>query len=183
MDKTIAIRCEAKEYFKIEDLKPFQGKLKSITSDAFNKLKESIKKDGIPLAFHVWKDKKTNWIMDGHHRLMALQALKDEGYFIPEIPANTVIAKTKKEAAKVVLISNSKYAKMSQESLSDYMIDNELTLDDIEFADIPELNMKDYEIEKKPTKNTGAEIDLNSFDKFQHQCPKCGFEWDENEST
>ena len=35
--------------------------------------------------------------------------------------------------------------------------------------------------EKKETKNTGAEIELDSFDNFQHQCPKCGFEWDENE--
>ena len=31
---------------------------------------------------------------------------------------------------------------------------------------------------EKETKNTGAELDLESFDNFQHQCPKCGFEWD-----
>jgi len=47
------------------------------------------------------------------------------------------------------------------------------------------LGIKNFTLDmnEKETKNTGAEIDLNSFDNFQHQCPKCGFEWDDNEST
>lgn len=49
--------------------------------------------------------------------------------------------------------------------------------------DINMLGIKDFKLDalEKETKNTGAEIELNSFDNFQHQCPKCGFEWDENE--
>lgn len=46
------------------------------------------------------------------------------------------------------------------------------------------LGIKNFtlDVAEKETKNTGAEVDLDSFDNFQHQCPKCGFEWDENES-
>lgn len=148
-NKIISIRCEAQEYHDIEDLIPFQGKLKSISSDNFHKLKESIKSDGIPLGFHIWKQKDKTYIMDGHHRKMALQALKDEGYFIPPVPCNLVIAKSKKEAAKIVLISNSKYSRVSEESLSDYMIDMELKVEDLENLDIPELNMDDFEPEQE----------------------------------
>lgn len=36
------------------------------------------------------------------------------------------------------------------------------------------------DVAEKETKNTGAELDLESFDNFQHQCPKCGFEWDDS---
>lgn len=43
------------------------------------------------------------------------------------------------------------------------------------------LGIKDFELEPADkTKNTGTELDLDTFDNFQHKCPKCGFEWDEN---
>jgi ParB-like chromosome segregation protein Spo0J len=32
-------------------------------------------------------------------------------------------------------------------------------------------------------KNTSEELDIASFDNFQHQCPKCGFEWNDNGTT
>lgn len=49
--------------------------------------------------------------------------------------------------------------------------------------DINMLGIQDFTVDvaDKEVKNTGSELDLESFDNFQHQCPKCGFEWDENE--
>jgi hypothetical protein len=119
---------------------PLQGKLKSIDKTNFDKLKRSLVKDGLPLGFHVWLDKDKTYICDGHHRIMAMKELRDEGYHIPSLPCTQVIAKDKKEAARAVLISNSRYAEMSQESLSDFMIEYDLQLDDIINIDIPELN-------------------------------------------
>jgi hypothetical protein len=144
-DKTINIKCEAKSYFQLEELIPFQGKLKSIDKKHFKDLKDSLIKDGLPLGFHVWKDSKDKvFIIDGHHRQLALKALQDEGYHIPALPCTVVFAKNKKEAAKAVLISNSKYANISPESLSDFMIDFELGLDDLQFLDITGLDMDDF---------------------------------------
>jgi len=49
---------------------------------------------------------------------------------------------------------------------------------------IRHLGIKDFQIDvsEKEVKNTGSELDLESFDNFQHQCPKCGFEWDESKN-
>lgn len=45
---------------------------------------------------------------------------------------------------------------------------------------VDHLGIFGFEIEPADkTKNTSEELDLNSFDNFQHKCPKCGFEWDE----
>jgi hypothetical protein len=140
-DKVIHIRCESKNYFQLNELNHFQGNLKSIDEKSFDKLKKSLIKEGLPLGFHVWIDsKKKVWTIDGHHRVLALKALQDQGYHIPSLPCSIVDAKSKKEAAKIVMISNSHYAKMSQESISDFMIDFELKLDELDFLEIPELN-------------------------------------------
>ena len=72
----------------------------------FNDLKQSLINDGLPLGFHIWKDDKSNiFIIDGHHRQLALKALRNESYFIDKIPCTPVIAKTRKEAAKMLSVS------------------------------------------------------------------------------
>jgi hypothetical protein len=48
------------------------------------------------------------------------------------------------------------------------------------------LGIKDFtlDVAEKDVKNTGEELNLNDFSDFDHQCPKCGFEWNkDNEST
>lgn len=159
-DKTIHIKCEAKNYYQIDELIPFQGKLKSINKSEFDKLKKSLIKDGLPLAFSVWKQKDKIYLIDGHHRKLALQALSEDGYHIPSLPCVEIEAKTKKEAAKAVLISNSRYAQMSQESLSDFMIDMELNVDDLLNLDIPELNMDDFENNGEKNESENVNIDF-----------------------
>lgn len=182
-EKTIKIRCKGETYVDYHELNHFQGNLKSIDKDKFHDLKESLKKHGLPLAFHIWIDSKgKKWTIDGHHRVMAFKALEDEGWHIPPVPCNTIIAETKKEAANILLVGNTRYAKMSQESLSDFMIDMELQLPDLEFLDIPEIDLTEFNSEPKETKNTNTELDIESFDNFDHTCPKCGFGWNESEN-
>ena len=147
IDKQISIRCGGEKFIDIEELHFFQKKLKSIDKDNFYKLKESLKQDGLPLGFHIWLNPKTqkNDIMDGHHRWLALKELREEGWFVPPVPCSFVKAETRKEAAKVVLISNSRYAKISEESLSDFMIDFELGVDDLELLDFADLDLHQFD--------------------------------------
>lgn len=153
--KEIEIKCGGEVFIPLSELNHFQGKLKSITEGKFKDLKNSLVKNGLTLGFHIWKDIKGKiWILDGHHRLLAFNSLESENYIIPELPCNYVNAKTKKEAAKALLISNSRYARMSQESLSDFMIDNELGLEDLELLDIPELDMNSFVIESPLDQNS-----------------------------
>ena len=156
IDKSLRIRCTGEMEIDWKELKPFQGKLKSITKEKFNDLKESLKKHGLPFGFDIWVDnKETKWIQDGHHRLLAFKSLEDEGWFIPPIPCNRVFAENKKEAAKTLLIRNARYAQMTGESLSDFMIDKELHLEDLEFIDIPELDMSQFDLENDNSNNNG----------------------------
>lgn len=170
-EKTIQIKCEAKSYYQLDDLNHFQGDLKSIDKDQFLKLKKSLISDGLPIGFHVWIDKKSKvWTIDGHHRVLALKALRDDGFHIPSLPCVIVQAKDKKEAAKAVLINNSKYARMNQESLGNFMIDFELNVTDLDFLDIAEL------------KNFAPDLTDSDFnpsddveaDKKHKVCPHCG---------
>lgn len=170
-DKTINIKCEAAEYIQLDDLVPLQGDLKTITKEDFDKLKKSLIKDGISLGFHVWHNNGKIYIADGTHRRLALLALRDEGYHIPALPCNPIKAKNKKEAAKVILISSSRYAKITEGGLSDFMIDMELNLDDLDNMDIPDLNMDDYKTE-------GSEENKEeSSDKKKTICPNCDYEF------
>lgn len=176
--KVIDIRCGGEVYVDIEELHFFQNKLKSIDADKFRDLKESLIKSGLPLGFHIWiDDKKKKWIMDGHHRWLALKAVREEGYFVAPVPCNIVKAKNKKEAAQIVLISNSRYAKIRQESLAEFMIDFELQLPDLELLDFPDLDLNTFQQEPKDF-NPGDESDQGKLDeKKKTECPECGHEF------
>jgi hypothetical protein len=145
--KVINIRCESHSNISIHELEPFQGKLKTLTKDKLDDLKNSLIKDGLPLALHVWRDEKgKNWILDGHTRITALKSLEDDGYFVPPIPVNIVQAKSKKDAAQIVLIANSRYSRMDETSLGNYMIEMELNLPDINLLDLIDIDMSDFKV-------------------------------------
>jgi len=177
MDKAISIKCKAAAYVPMADLNKFQGDLKTITTEKFNDLKQSVIKHGLPLSFSVWVDKKgKNWIIDGTHRRLVLQALESEGYFIPPLPVNFVEADSKKEAARIVLISNSRYAKINDASLSDFMIENELNIDDLQHLDIPELDMSAFDMtggdeqtddQEKPPSESRHFVEIQCADETQ----------------
>lgn len=50
--------------------------------------------------------------------------------------------------------------------------------------DIADLGLKDFTIDvaDKEINNTSKELDIGEFSNFDHQCPKCGFEWDETKT-
>lgn len=52
--------------------------------------------------------------------------------------------------------------------------------------DVDLLGIKDFSIEpadKLEMVNGSGELNLDSFDNFDHQCPKCGFEWNNDTTT
>ncbi len=159
MAEKIQIKCGGEVYLSIDEIHQFQGDLKSITKEKFTELKESLKENGLPIGFHVWEDKQgKKWILDGTHRRLALMELRKEGFEIPKVPCNMVKAKSRKEAAKTVLISNSRYAKMSQESFAAYMIEMELGLEDLGNLDIPDIDMTMLEPEEEGDNGVGKSM-------------------------
>jgi len=117
---------------------------------------------------------RSKFIVAGHGRL---EAAKLNGY--KEVPVQ--YQDFNSEAAEFeFLIADNKIAELADHDDA-LMIENikDLDLGDIDFE---LLGLDDFNIDgfSKEIKNTSGELDLDSFDNFQHTCPKCGFEWDDS---
>lgn len=57
----------------------------------------------------------------------------------------------------------------------------------IDFGDEFDIEMMGFEDLKidllEPIENSSKELSEKDFDNFQHECPKCGFEWNDNGTT
>jgi hypothetical protein len=124
-----------------------QGELKEMTTDAFQRLKNSLVNNNFIQPFNVWQDGKKTWILDGHHRKKALEELEKEGAKIPELlPANYVKCPNKKTALKFVLLYSSIYAHATEEGLYEYINKNEIDFDELKKEiDLPNINSEQFE--------------------------------------
>ncbi len=108
-------------------------------------LKSSIIKYGWIAPVFVWN--KTE-ILDGHGRLKVLQELFKQGYTIEgDIPVCDIEAKTRKEAAEILLAISSRYQRITEEGLQEFIKLNEITLDDLPIFDLPEINLDVFSTE------------------------------------
>lgn len=169
-----------------KELKPFQGNLKDLSVENYEKLKISILKNGLSFAKHVWKDEKgiIN-ILDGHQTVRCLEKMEQEGYSVPLIPCVFVNADSYKQAKEKLLAITSQYGTITDQGLYEYLAESGInwrdavesfTFDSIDFNDFA---MNFYgEVQagiEKEISNTSAEISLDDFNNLDHECPKCGF--------
>jgi DNA modification methylase len=112
------------------------------------KLKTSLLENDFVMPFNVWEEDGVGiWILDGHHREKALTELQSDGYEVPEqLPATFIRCEDKQEAAKLVLIYSSIYAKITNEGLNDFIELHELDLEAFkDELDLPEFSMHRFE--------------------------------------
>ena len=141
MSKVIAIKCKGSRYISHSELKTFQGNLKEMTKDSARKLRASILNHGWVAPVFIWNG---NEILDGHGRLLVLAELLKEGYKIGALPVVDIEAKTKKEAAEILLAINSKYQSVTGEGLYEFMAVMDLSMDDLADIDLPDIDMKEF---------------------------------------
>ncbi len=126
-----------------------QDNFKELPKEAKDKLKDSILANNFTQPFYVWQDDLTGIIycLDGKHRTIILEELSAEGYDIPYLlPATFIDCADKKEAARLVLIYSSIYAKIGQQGLFDFIEEYELSFSDIkEMIDIPDFSIERFE--------------------------------------
>jgi len=123
-----------------------QEDFKELAPDAHAKLKASILGNQFTQPFYVWeinenpnpakyKSKervKVQYCLDGKHRIKILEELIQEGYDVPEkLSATFIKCRNKKEAARLVLIYSSMYAKITQTGLHDFLESYELAFNDL----------------------------------------------------
>ena len=146
------------ENIKWKSLRPFQPEsLKKTSPDRLQKLKTSLLSNGFAMSFYVFEDQEGNiWIIDGHHRLKALEELEQDGKDIPiEFPCSFLRVRDKAHAKKLVLAFNSHYAELQKDGLLDFIDDldfddvkNEFEFFDLGF-DLPD-NQEEVEEEEPP---------------------------------
>ena len=163
------------------DLAWLQGELKEISKESFNKLKRSIIKNQFIAPFHVWEDESKCWILDGHHRMRALQELEKEGYEIPDtLPANFIKCDNIREAKKLILIYSSIYAMADEDSLYAFLNQNEIAFNEVkEEIHLPDVNLLQFEsFYFKNDVLPGTLEEQSLLDKKNPvKCPECGAEF------
>jgi DNA modification methylase len=132
--QAISVTCKAADLLPFDQLLDFQGNLKTISGKNLEKLKSRILKHGINAPVFVWKNNGRHFILDGHQRIKAFQALEEEGFELPEIPVAYIEAKNIKDAKDKLLGISSQYGRFDSEGMATFVTDLEL-LDDIHLVD------------------------------------------------
>lgn len=146
MSKTIRIAVEGKFSLPIAKLEPFQGTLKTLAKEQYEKIRQEILDEGFSFVVHVWQHEGHNYIIDGHQRIFTLNQLaKIEDYNIPDIPVAIVHASSFKSAKRKVLAGASQYGRVNKKGLYDFMTENQLSLEEVaRNFDFQEIDFGDF---------------------------------------
>lgn len=145
LGKAVLVKCTGTELININDLTNFQGKLKSLSDEAYGKLKASILDLGFSFPVFAWKYRNKNFILDAHQRVHTLKKMREEGYFIPQLPVVWIEAKDRFEAAKKLLASTSQYGDVTPDGLHEFMTEFGLKMADLtELFKFPEIDFESF---------------------------------------
>jgi hypothetical protein len=167
MDKVIRIECEGQGYTAIDNINEFQGNLKDLSVENYEKLKRQILKLGFSEPISVWKNEEKLFALNGHQRLRTLRTMREEGFVIPKIPVNIVQAKDIKQAKEKVLSLTSQYGQITDQGLYEFLHEADLDFnfikDDLRFPEI-DFDKFDAEFIREIEAQEGALPDLNATD-------------------
>ena len=166
------------KHYKLSDINPAKYNPRKITDKELSGLTESIKKFGFidPVIMNIRGGK--NILVGGHQRLRVAEILK-----IKEIPVVEVdLSVSEEKALNVALNSPTLSGKYDEEILSGLLDEIKIDLpdlfEDLNFGDFDFPELQNLEPEDLSDKN--KEIDTDNFgNDLEHQCPKCGFEFNE----
>ena len=141
--RTLRITCRGAATAQLGDLHPLQGKLKTLPEKKYRKLRKTLLKHGFSFPFFVWRNKKKLWILDGHQRDKALRRIEKSGYEIPPLPIDFIEGKDEREAKEKILLLSSQYGEMDTDSLSEFLEDARLDLEDlVDTVDLPTIDIE-----------------------------------------
>ncbi len=164
----------------LDSLEPFQGELKKLSDENFNKLRGKILASGFNFTPSIWKQGDKQWILDGHQRIHVLKQLVKQGYDLErkgillngQIPVCYVDAHSFEEAKDMVLQAVSQYGKIDRDGFLDFT--EELDID-MEQFDFPDFQLPSTDI---PNFEPGDENEQGKLDKLKTKtCPECGCEF------
>ncbi len=165
------IECLYDKLIPIEKLKPHPKNRNSHPQNQIKRLADILEYQG--WRYPVKVSKQSGFVTSGHGRI---EAARLKGW--KSIPVNFQKYDSKAQEYADVQADNS-IASWSELDLSAIEMDlQKMKLD----LDIDLLGIQGFQLGTGSVSNTTAELNLSGFDNFHHQCPKCGFEWDDQEN-
>jgi DNA modification methylase len=141
--QTIASRIIKTELINWRELQFIQQEnFKEWVNNGAEKLVESILKYQFIAPFMVWHNEGVNYCLDGRHRFLDLEKVASSGASVPDLlPATFVDCANIKEAAELVLVYSSHYAKITQQGLLDFVTNFDLDFPDMQAM----MNIPDFD--------------------------------------
>jgi hypothetical protein len=128
MKKVIKVTCKAADLLDPDTVEEFQGNLKEMSKDSFEKMKRSLERHGFTAPCLVWRNGKEVKVLDAHQRLRVLRAMLADGYTLEggKVPVAYIDAATEKEAKEKILVFASQYGRATDEGLYEFISVNNL---------------------------------------------------------
>ncbi len=195
MNRKVRVECNANMSLELDDMNVFQGELKHLPEENYEKFKTDVLELGISSSFDVWRnpDDAKWYLIDGHQRKTGLTRMRDkEAFEIPLLPCTVVHARDFREAKKKVLALTSQFGVMTKKGLHDFMTANDFTLDEIDdFTVLPGIDHDEFAKEYFPTKkdsdfDPGTQGEQGKLDE-KHlifiTCPNCSERFERGQAT
>ena len=186
VDRSVSIRCSGAKTYKLDELVEFQGNLKDLSEENYNKLKREILNHGFSEPIATWEHDGKIYILGGHQRYRVLKGLQAEGYFIPPIPCSIIQASDLKEAKEKVLAFTSQYGEITDTGLYEFMNEAGIDLSYLEDLRFPEIDLDEWRESYDETNfEPGTIEDQGQLDKLSPvmcTCPNCGVNFDAREN-
>lgn len=167
----IEVKCEGADLKSIHQLYDFQGDLKSLSAENYNKLKLQILEFGFCEPVTCWlnpEDGRT-YLGNGHQRIRVLGQMATEGFHVPPIPISWCHAKDVQEFAKIVLSLTSNYGQLEAQGTYEYLEKHQIPVEYLETRlRLPELNVPQFKQEFY------SDSPEDRFMKDGVRCEKCG---------
>lgn len=191
--KQVVIKSNVSDRLSISQLNVLQGNLKELPDENYKKLRRSILKHGFFAPMFVWESQDDNkiYLLDGTQRYTTLNMMKKEGYKIPQVPVIFIDAEDVDDAKSKLAAVASQFGQFTAEGVEEFFASfkfNEKIFDTIqiptlEMTGLVPKNTTEVSAHEREISNTSKEVNLGDFSNFQHECPKCGFEWNSDAKT
>jgi hypothetical protein len=128
----------------LENLLELQGELKTLHERDAEKIKQSFLKYGFRFPVYVWEGPEAKYhIIDGHQRIRVLKRMiNDEGYELQGglVPVVEIEADSMQQAKELVLLAASRYAKVNENGLHDFLEQADLDIENLQMTiDLPDV--------------------------------------------
>ncbi len=141
----LKITCQTASSLPVDDFSYFQGDMKKLTDEEYDRLRLSILRLGFFAPVMVWIHDNKHLIIDGHQRVKAVRRMqKEEGLQVGNLPVVSVEAKDIDEAKRKVLAAASVYAEIDKDGLADFIRDLANRDDLAAFTSLPDIDMERF---------------------------------------